>query len=325
MEIPRRQFLGLAMAAIVVPTRVGAASTESYPIRSVRLISGFPPGAANDFAARLIAKCLSERLGQNFIVENRPGAGSNMATEVVVRATPDGYTLLMVATPNAINSALYEKLSFNFVRDITPVAAVMWVPNVMVVHPSIPAETLPEFIAYAKANPGKLMMASPGNGSSGHVSGELFKMMTGVDLLHIPYRGGAPALTDLIAGRVQLFFNPLPTMLGYIKAGTVRALAVTAARRSAVLPNVPTVGEFVPGYEAITWFGIGAPGGTPAGIIDKLNSEINAGMRDPDVQARLAEQGGTVLPGSPADFAKLIADETEKWATVVRSVGIKIE
>jgi tripartite-type tricarboxylate transporter receptor subunit TctC len=272
-----------------------------------------------------MAQWLSERLGQPFVVENRPGAGNNIATEAVVRAAPDGYTLLMVSTPNAINATLYEKLSFNFIRDIAPVAAIILVPNLMVVHPAVPARTVPEFIAYAKANPGKLTMASPGNGTSGHISGELFRMMTGIDILHVPYRGGAPAVTDLIGGQVQLLFSPMPSLIAYVRAGTLRALAVTAATRAPVLADIPTVSEFVPGYEASTWFGIGAPKGTPAGIIDKLNSEINAGLADPKTRERLADEGGTMLPGSPAEFARLIAAETEKWAKVVKFSGAKPE
>jgi tripartite-type tricarboxylate transporter receptor subunit TctC len=325
MQLPRRRFLHLAagaMAAFVLPR---VARAQAYPMRPVRLISGFPAGGPNDILARLMGQWLSERLGQQFIIENRPGAGNNIATEAVVRAAPDGYTLLMVSTPNAINATLYEKLNFNFIRDIAPIAAIVQVPNLMVVHPSVPAKTVPEFIAYAKANPGKLTVASPGNGTSGHISGELFKVMTGVNMLHVPYRGGAPALTDLIGGQVQVLFSPMPSMIAYIRAGTLRALAVTAATRAEVLPNIPTVGEFVPGYEASTWFGVGAPKGTPAGIIDKLNNEINAGLADPKTRERLADEGGTVLPGSPAEFGKLIAEETEKWGKVVRAANIKAE
>jgi tripartite-type tricarboxylate transporter receptor subunit TctC len=323
MKLPRRRFLHLAAGAAALPAVSRVAWAQTYPTRPVRLISGFPAGGPNDIVARLMGQWLTERLGQQFIIENRPGAGTNIATEAVVRAAPDGYTLLMVATPNAINATLYEKLNFNFIRDIAPVAAIIRVPNVMLLHPSVPAKTVPEFIAYTKANPGKLTMASPGNGSSGHISGELFKMMTGVDMLHVPYRGGAPALTDLIAGQVQVLFNPMPSMIEYVRAGTLRALAVTTATRAEVLPNIPTVSEFVPGYEASTWFGVGAPKGTPAGIIDKLNIDINAGLVDPKIKARLSELGGTSLPGSPADFGKLIAEETEKWAKVVKFSGAK--
>ena len=279
--------------------------------------------AANDIVARLIGQWLSERLGQPFIIENRPGAGSNIATEAVVRAPPDGYTLLLVGPPNAINATLYDKLNFNFIRDIAPVASIVRVPNVMVVNPSVPAKTVPEFIAYAKANPGKINMASAGIGSSAHVAGELFKMMTGVDMVHVPYRGAAPALTDLLGGQVQVCSPRMPASIEYIKAGKLRALAVTTATRSEALPDVPTVGEFVPGYEASSWYGVGAPKNTPAEIVDKLNKEINAALADPKIKARLADLGGTALAGSPADFGKLIADETEKWGKVIRAANIK--
>jgi tripartite-type tricarboxylate transporter receptor subunit TctC len=325
MKLPRRRFLYLAAGAVALPAVSRVARAQTYPMRSVRLISGFPAGGPNDIVARLMGQWLSGRLGQQFIIENRPGAGNNIATEAVVRAAPDGYTLLMVSTPNAINATLYEKLNFNFIRDIAPIAAIIRVPNVMVVHPSVPAKTVPEFIAYAKANPGKLTMASPGNGTSGHISGELFKMMSGVNILHVPYRGGAPAVTDLIGGQVQVLFSPMPSMIAYVSAGTLRALAVTSATRAEVLPNIPTVSEFLPGYEASTWFGVGAPKGTPAGIIDKLNNEINAGLADPKTRERLAAEGGTALPGSPAELGNLIADETEKWAKVVKFAGLKPE
>jgi len=325
MTFSRRRFLRIAAGAAMLPAALRIAHAQTYPARPVHLISGFPAGGANDLVARLMGQWLAQRLGQQFVVENRPGAASNIATEAVVRAAPDGYTLLMVATPNAINATLYEKLSYNFIRDIAPIAAIMRVPNLMVVHPSVPVETLPQFIAYAKANPGKLIMASPGNGSSGHISGELFKMMAGVELLHVPYRGGTPAMTDLLAGRVQVFFTPLPTMTPYISAGTLRALAVTDTTRSALLPDVPALNEFVPGYEASTWFGIGAPRSTPAPIIETLNREINAGLTDVKIRERFAEQGGRALPGSPAEFAALIADETERWAKVVRFAGAKAD
>jgi tripartite-type tricarboxylate transporter receptor subunit TctC len=325
MNLPRRRLLLLAAGAVALPAISRVAGAQTYPMRPVRLISGFPAGGPNDIVARLMGQWLAGRLGQQFIIENRPGAGANIATEAVVRAAPDGYTLLMISTPNAINATLYEKLNFNFIRDIAPIAAIIRVPNVMVVHPSVPAETVPEFIAHAKANPGKLTMASPGNGTSGHISGELFKMMTGVNLLHVPYRGGPPAVTDLIGGQVQVLFSPMPSMIAFIRAGTLRALAVTAATRAEVLPNIPTVSEFVPGYEASTWFGVGAPKGTPAGIIDRLNNEINAGLADLKTRERLAEEGGTELPGSPAELGKLIADETEKWAKVVKFAGLKPE
>jgi tripartite-type tricarboxylate transporter receptor subunit TctC len=326
MNLPRRKFLHLSAAAAVFSAASHATWSQSYPTRPVRLVSGFPAGGPNDLIARLIGQWLSERLGQQFIIENRPGAGSNIAVEAVVKSPPDGHTLLVVSTPNAINATLYEKLSFNFIRDITPVGAVVLVPNVMVAHPSVPAETLPEFIAYAKGNPGKLTMASPGIGTSGHISGEMFKLMAGVDMIHVPYRGGGPLATDLIGGQVQVLFTPLPTMTEYIRAGTLRGLAVTSATRSAVLPNIPTVGEYVPGYEASTWFGVAAPKNTPTEIVDKLNMEINTGLADAKLKARLYELGGeTTLPGSPADFGKLIAAETEKWGKVIRAANIKPE
>ena len=325
MKLPRRRFLRLAAGGAMLPTLSRFTWAQTYPARPVRLISGFPAGGPNDILARLISQWLAERLGQQFVVENRPGAGSNLAAEAVARAAPDGYTLLMVSTPNAINATLYKKLNFNFIRDIAPVAAITVVPNVMVVHPSVPAKTVPEFIAYAKANPGKLTMASPGNGTSGHISGELFKMLTDVNILHVPYRGGAPAVTDLLGGLVQVYFGPLPTMIGYIRVGTLRALAVTGATRAEVLPDVPTVGEFVAGYEASTWFGICTPKNTPAEVVNKLNLEINAALVDPKMKARLADLGGTPLPGSAAEFGKMIADDTEKWGNVIRAANIKAE
>jgi tripartite-type tricarboxylate transporter receptor subunit TctC len=325
MNLPRRQFLRLAAGAAALPAASRIAGAQSYPARPVRIIVGFPPGGPNDIVARIIGQWLSERLGQPFVIESRPGGGSNVGTEAVVRAPADGHTLLLASASNAINATLYERLNFNFIRDIAPVAAIIRVPNVMVVHPSVPARGVVEFIAFAKANPGKAIMASPGNGTSGHISGELFKMMTSVNLLHVPYRGSTPALTDLIGGQVQVLFNPLPSTIEYIRAGTLRALAVTAATRSEVLPDTPTVSEFVPGYEASTWFGVGAPKGTPTGIVDKLNNEINAGLADPRMKARLAELGGMILTGSPTDFGTLIADETEKLGKVIRSANIKAE
>ena len=325
MNLPRRQFLRLAAGAAALPAASRIAAAQSYPARPVRIIVGFPPGGPNDIVARIIGQWLSERLGQPFVIESRPGGGSNVGTEAVVRAPADGHTLLLASASNAINATLYERLNFNFIRDIAPVAAIIRVPNVMVVHPSVPARGVVEFIAFAKANPGKAIMASPGNGTSGHISGELFKMMTSVNLLHVPYRGSTPALTDLIGGQVQVLFNPLPSTIEYIRAGTLRALAVTAATRSEVLPDTPTVSEFVPGYEASTWFGVGAPKGTPTGIVDKLNNEINAGLADPRMKARLAELGGMILTGSPTDFGTLIADETEKLGKVIRSANIKAE
>jgi tripartite-type tricarboxylate transporter receptor subunit TctC len=272
-----------------------------------------------------LGQWLSDRLGQPFIIENRPGGGGNIGTEAVVRAAADGYTLLLVGPPHAINATLYDKLNFNFVRDIAPVAGIMSVPNVMVVNPSVPAKTVPEFISYAKANPGKINMASSGNGSSPHVAGELFKMMTGVDMVHVPYRGNAPALTDLLGGQVQVYFVTTPASIEFIRAGTLRPLAVTTTMRSDALPGIPTVGDFVPGYESSAWYGVGVPKNTPAEIVATLNREINAGLADPKIEARFADLGGTVLPGSPGDFGKLIAEETEKWAKVIRAAHIKPE
>jgi tripartite-type tricarboxylate transporter receptor subunit TctC len=291
----------------------------------VRIIVGFAAGGSSDILARLMGQWLSERIGQPFIIENRPGAATNIATEAVVRAPADGTTLLLIAPSSAINATLYDKLYFNFIRDIAPVAGIISAPNVMVVNPSVPAKTVPELIAYAKANPGKITMASAGVGSDGHLVGELFKMMAGIDMVHVPYRGGGPALTDLIAGQVQVYFAGTAPSIEYIRAGRLRALAVTAATRSEALPDIPTVGEFVPGYEASYWAGIGAPKATPAEIVERLNKEINAGLADPKMKARLADLGGTVFPGSPAEFGKLIADETEKWAKVIKFAGIKAD
>jgi tripartite-type tricarboxylate transporter receptor subunit TctC len=326
MKLPhRRQFLHLATGAAALPAVSRFAWAQTYPTRPVRLIVGFTPGSAPDIVARLMGQWLSERLGQQFLVENRPGAGGNIGTEVVVRAPADGYTLLLVGAPNAINTTLYDKLSFNFLRDIAPVAGITRERIVMVVHPSFPAKTIPEFIAYAKANPGKVAMASPGNGSSPHVSGELFKMMAGIEMIHVPYRGGGQVMTDLIAGQVQVSFIGLSVAIEHIRSGKLRALAVTAATRSEVLPDIPTVGDFVPGYEASAFWGIGAPRNTPGEIVDKLNKEINASLSDPQLSRRLAEGGGTVFAGSPADFGKFIDDETEKWAKVIKFAGIKPE
>ena len=289
----------------------------------MRLIIGYPPGGSADITARLMGQWLSERLGQPFIIESRPGASTNIATEAVAHAPPDGYTLLLVAPANAINATLYEKLNFNFIRDIAPVAGLIRFPNVMEVNPSVPAKTVPEFIAYAKANPGKLNMASAGNGSTTHVSGELFKMMTGVNMVHVPYRGAAPALTDLISGQVQVIFeNPLAS-IEFIRAGKLRPLAVTTATRSEVLPDLPTVSDFVPGYEASAWYGVGVPMGTPAEVIDRLNNEINAILADPNAKARFAELGALLIADSPADFGQFVADETEKWGKVVKFSGAK--
>jgi tripartite-type tricarboxylate transporter receptor subunit TctC len=319
----RRNFLHLAAGAAALPAMSRIAKAQAYPSRPVRLVVGFPPGGPTDIAARLIGQSLSERLGQQFVIENRPGAGSNIGTEAVVRAPPDGYTLFLAYSANAINATLYDKLNFSFIRDIAPVAAINREPLVMLVNPSFSAKTVPEFIAYAKANPGKVNFASGGNGTPPHVSGELFKMMTGVNLVHVPYRGGGPALTDLLGGQVQAMFVSISASIEYVRAGNLRPLAVTTASRSDALPDIPTVGDFIPGYEASTWCGIGAPKGTPAEVIDKLNKEINAGLVDPKLRARLANMGSTALPGSPADFGKLIAEETEKWAKVVKLSGAK--
>jgi tripartite-type tricarboxylate transporter receptor subunit TctC len=325
MKLPRRQLLHLAAAVAALTAMSCIAAAQSYPIRPVRLIVGFSPGGATDIAARLIGHSLSERLGQQFVVENRSGAGSNIADEAVVRAVPDGYTLLLAGTANAINATLYDKLNFVFLRDIAPVAAIVRVPNVMVVNPSVPAKTVPEFIAYTKSNPGKINMGSAGNGSSPHAAGELFMMMAGVNLVHIPYRGAASALTDLIGGQIQVIFETKPPSIGYVRAGQLRALAVTTATRSEMLPDVPTVASFVPGYEASAVYGLGAPKDTPAEIIHRLNAQINAALADRGMKARLADIGGTVLPGPSAAFGRIMADETEKWAKVIRAANIKAE
>jgi tripartite-type tricarboxylate transporter receptor subunit TctC len=325
MKLPRRTFLHLAAGAAALPAVSRTAKAQAYPTRPVRIMVGFPAGGLNDIIARLIGQWLSERLGQPFVIENKPGAATNIATEAVVKAPPDGHTLLLASTTNAVNATLYDNLNFNFIRDIAPVATIARNPFVMLVHPSVPAKTVPEFIAYAKANPGKLNMASPGTGTAPHLAGELFKVMTGVNMVHVPYRGQALALPDLLAGQVQVYFGPTPGLIEYIGAGKVRALAVTTATRSEALPDIPTVGDFLPGYEATAWYGIGVPRSTPAEIIDKLNKEINAGLADPRLRARLADLGGTVLAGSPADFGKLIADETEKWGKVIKFAGIKPE
>jgi tripartite-type tricarboxylate transporter receptor subunit TctC len=323
VQLPRRKFLHLAAGAAALPAVSRFAWAQAYPARPVRLIEGFGAGAAADIVARLIGQSLSERLGQSFVVENRAGASSNIATEAVVRASPDGYTLLLITSSNPISTTTF-KLNFDFNRDITPVASIARTPLVMEVHPSIPAKTVPEFIAYAKANPGKINMGSAGTGNLTHVCGELFKMMTGVDMFHVPYRG-PQVLIGLIGGQVQVYFGIMVSSLEHIRAGKVRALAVTTATRSDVLPNIPTVGESVAGYEASAWWGIGAPRNTPVEIIEKLNKEINAALADPKIKAQLADLGGTTLGGSLADFGKLISDETEKWAKVIKFAGIKPE
>jgi tripartite-type tricarboxylate transporter receptor subunit TctC len=325
MKLLRRRFLHLAAGAVALPAVSRIAGAQNYPARPVRIIVGFSAGGPNDILARLIGEWLSERLGQPFIIENRPGAGSNLATEAVVRAPPDGYTLLLVGSPNAINATLYDKLNFNFVRDIVPIASFIRGALVMVVHPSVPAQTVPELIAYAKENPGKLSYGSGGVGGITHITPELFKMMAGVNIVHVPYRGVATALTDLLGGQVQVLFANPAQSIPYIRAGKLRALAITTATRSEALPDIPTVGEFVPGYEASSFFGFGAPRNTPAEIIDKLNKEINAGLADPKIGARISDLDGTVLGGSPADFGKLIAEETEKWGKVIRAANIKPE
>jgi tripartite-type tricarboxylate transporter receptor subunit TctC len=325
MKLPRRNFLHLAAGAAALSAGSRLVWAQAYPSRPVRVIVPFAPAGTTDILARLIGQWLSERLGQQFVIDNRPGSGGNLGTEAVVRAPADGYTLLLVGGWNAINATLYDKLNFNFLRDIMPVASIGGAPYVMVINPSLPAKTVPEFIAYAKANPGRVNMASAGTGAPSHVSGELFKMMAGVNMVHVPYRGGGPAVTDLLGGQVQVMFVPPPTSIEHIRSGKLRALAVTTATRSEALPDIPTVAEFVPGYEASNWYGVGAPKGTPAEIIDKLNKEINACLADPKLRARLADLGGTALAGSPADFGKLIADETEKWGKVVKFVGIKAD
>jgi tripartite-type tricarboxylate transporter receptor subunit TctC len=325
LKLPRRQFLHLAAGAAALPAVSRIAVAQAYPSRPVRWILPSAAGNTTDILARLLGQWLSERLGQAFIIENRPGAGGNIGTEAVVRSAPDGYTLLMTTPANAINATLYDRLNFNFIRDIAPVASIWRVPNVLVVNSSFPAKTVPEFIAYAKANPGKINFASPGIGTTPHVSGELFKMMAGVNIVHVPYRGTAPALTDLISGQVQAIFDNIATSIEYIRAGKLRALAVTTAGRSELLPDVPTVGDFLPGYEASAVPGVGVPNKTPAEIVNKLNKETNASFTDPKIKARLADLGGAVLPGSPADFGKLIAEETEKWGKVIRANNIKPE
>ena len=324
MKLPRRKFLHLAAGTAALPAMPRIAQAQAYPTRTVRIIVGFAAGGPTDISARLTGQWLSQRLGQSFAIENRVGAGGNIGTEAVVKAPADGYTLLVDAA-GAFNATLYDKLSFNFIRDTAPVAGTIRVPNVMVVHPSFPAKTVAELIAYAKANPGKINMASGGIGTPNHVFGELFKLMAGVDMLHVPYRGGAPALTDLIGGRVHVMFIPTTGTIEHIKAGALRALAVTSTTRSEALSDVPTVGDFLPGFEANAWNGVVAPKGTPPEIVDKLNKEINAGLADPTIKARIADLGGVPMPMSPAEFGKFIADETEKWGNVIRMANIKAE
>ena len=323
MKLSRRSLLHLSAGAVALPALSCRARAQTYPARPIRLIIGYTPGGSADITARLTGQWLSERLGQSVIVESRPGGGTNIATEAVVRATPDGYTLLLAAPANAINATLYDKLSFEFLRDIVPVAGIIRFPNVVDVNPSLPVKSIPELIAYAKTNPGKLNMASSGNGSTIHMSGELFKMLTGINMVHVPYRGGAPALTDLIAGQVHVMFDNLPTSAEHVKSGRLRGLAVTGTARSHVLPDLPTVADFLPGYEASAWYGLGAPRNTPAAVIDRLNDAVNAILADPTSQGRFAELGASLLPGSPADFGKLLADETEKWGKVVKFAGAK--
>jgi tripartite-type tricarboxylate transporter receptor subunit TctC len=325
MKLPRRQFLHLAAGAAALPAVSRIARAQAYPTRAVRIIVSTAAGSGTDIAARLIGQWLSERLGQQFIVENRVGAGGNVGTEMVVRSAPDGYTLLMINGANAISAALYEKLNFNFIRDIAPVASVMRTLVVMEIHPSVRAKTVPEFIAYAKANPGKIAMASAGNGTIQHVTGELFKMMAGIDLLHVPYRGAPPALTDLIGGRVQVMFDVLPSSIEYIRASKLRALAVTTAARLEMLAEIPTVGEFLPGFEASGWIGVGTPKNTPTEIVDKLNKEINVALADPKIRTRISDLGSAVFASSPVEFTNFIAAETEKWGKVIRAANIRPE
>jgi tripartite-type tricarboxylate transporter receptor subunit TctC len=325
MKLPRRRFLRLAGAAAGASMLPGIARAQAYPTRPVRIIVAVAAGGGADIVARLIGQWLSERLGQQFIVENRPGGGTNIGTEMVARAPADGYTLLLVNLTHAINATLYERLNYNFVRDFAPVAAIVGVSNVVEIHPSVPTKTLPEFIAYAKANPGKINMGSAGNGSSSHMAGELFKMMAGVNLVHVPYRGQGPAMTDLLGGQLQVIFATTPGTTEFVKTGKLNALAVTTATRADALPEVPPLADFVPGYESSQWYGLGAPKNTPAEIVDKLNQEVNAALVDPRMKARLAEFGGNVMPGSPASFGKFIAEETVKWGKVVKFAGIKAD
>jgi tripartite-type tricarboxylate transporter receptor subunit TctC len=325
MKLPRRKFLHLAGGVAALPAAARIARAQSYPARPVHLLAGFPPGGIVDIIARLIGQWLSERLGQQFVIENRPGAGSNIATELVVRARPDGYTLLLVSSVNSWNTAIYDNLNFDFMRDIAPIASIVRTPAVMEVNPSVPAKTVPEFIAYAKANPGKIDMGSGGPGSGQHVYGELFKVMAGVDLITVHYRGAGPALPDLMSGRIQVMFDPVASSIGYIRAGKLRPLGVTTAARIDVLPDVPPIGDFVPGYEASGWDGIGAPANTPPEIISILNKEVNAALADATFKARLADLGADPFKNSPTEFSKFIVEYTEKWGNVIRAAGIKAE
>jgi len=323
MKVMRRNFLRLAASAAALPAMMHLSWAQAYPSRPVRIVIGFPAGSGGDITMRLIGQWLSERLGQPFVIENRPGAANNIATESVAKAPPDGHTLLMVNPANTINATVYERLNFDFLRDIAPIATIYRQPLVLNVNLSVPVQAVPELIAYAKANPGKLNMASGGNGSGQHVAGELFKMMTGIEMLHVPYRGGVPAMTDLIAGQAQVMFELMNSSIGQIRAGKIRPLAVTTATRSEALPDMPPIGDFVPGYDVSSWLGVGAPRGTPLEIIDRLNKEIKAGLEDPKLKSRLADLGTTPFSLSPADFGKLLADETDKWANVVKFAGIK--
>jgi tripartite-type tricarboxylate transporter receptor subunit TctC len=325
MKLPRRQFLHLAAGAAALPTVSRFARAQAYPTRPVRIICGIAAGGAPDIVARLVAQWLSERLGQQFVVENRTGGATNIATEAVVRAPPDGYTLLQVTSSNGVNATLYDKLNFNFIRDIAPVASITLTPHIMEVNPSFPAKTVPAFIAYAKANPGKISLASTGIGSPGHLGSELFRMMVGIDMTHVPYRGAAQALTDLIGGQVQVAIVTSAASIEHIRSGKLHPLAMTTSMRLEFLPDIPTVGEFVPGYEVSGWLGIGAPRNTPADIIDKLNSEIHAGLVDPKLKSQFANLGAETFPSSPAQFGKFIAEYTEKWAKVIRAAGVKVE
>ena len=325
MKLIRRHFLQIATAALLAPTTMRIADAQSYPSRPIHLIVFFAAGGGTDIIARLMGQWLSERLGQQFVIENRPGGGGNVGTEAVVRAAPDGYTLLLVSSPNATNATLYDNLNFNFIRDIAPVAGISREPNVMVVNPSVPAKTVPEFIAYAKTNPGRINYASAGIGTSQHMAGELFKMMAGIDMVHVPHRGSAPALTSVLSGQVQVMFASMPSSIEFVRAGQLRGLAVTTAMRSDTLPDIPTVSDFLPGFEASPFYGLGAPKNTPPEIVERLNKEINTALADPNLKARLTDLGCAGLPGSSADFGRLIANETEKWAKVIKFASIKAE